>query len=403
MKLKKATYNQRKTFFIIGAIVIFFIVCIYATVHTFLTMEKRRSHSFGPQKVISVPSPLVTNIYFNNEIGGTESISLLLEQIEKAEHTIEIAMFSFGSVEIRDALYEAAKRSVRVTLVLNKSKYKQHDLLFVDPPPGVTRIDVGTFDPVDSRRTTYMHDKFMIIDRGFDNAHLTTGSLNFTPWGEKYNQSFFVMTSDSHLVEIYGKEFDSLKGNLSGIKKLADLSYNPWAATINYSSSTLEVWFSPGFSTQSVKSRIINTIASSTESLDLIMWEFTDNQIAAALRKKAEEGVRIRIIAEDLTSTGTDSMIPSLIKTKEEKKLDNLEIILDTKLAAEVREEMPDDFTPFIHHHSIIADGKMLILGSGNWTLWGFYNNDENAWVTNDAYLIQESQKTFEHFYDLLK
>lgn len=363
----------------------------------------KKGYAFGPQQIFNVDHPLETEIYFNNEVGETGSLKILIDEINKAQHSIEIAMFSFSSQDIKTALYAADKRGVKVTLVFNKSKYDQHDIFFSDLPTSIKRIDVGAYDANHSRKTAYMHDKMMFIDRGYPNQVFTTGSLNYTSWGEKYNQSFFLITKDPDIISVYGKEFDLLQNKIAGVKKLAKAEYNPWAATINYTDSFLQIWFSPGFSKQSIKYEVLDTIASSTKSLDLIMWDLTDQQIAQALIKKAHEGVKIRLIAEQKTSSLESSVIPLIQEAKDKDKLDNLEIILDTKLMEDVKEDVPDDFSPLIHHHSMIADGKTLIFGSGNWSLWGFYNNDENALVTNNKYLIDESQKTFDHFYAKLK
>ena len=356
-----------------------------------------------PRETFIATSSLDAKIYFNNEVGETGSIDLLKHQIDAAEHTIEIAMFSFGSEVLKDALYAADKRGVQVTLLLNTSKAPQHDKLFSDLPRTIRRIDVGTFDAKNSMNTVYMHHKFMIVDRGFENEILTTGSLNFTTWGEKYNQSFMLVSKDRHLVQIFGEEFDRLSHKVFSMKKLSSTAYSPWVAHLEYPDSFMDVWFSPGYGKLSLKYEILRQIESAEKSLDLMMWDFTDMQIARALLAKARAGVPVRLIAEVKTSSLEDSVVLYLQEVQKKESLKNLEIILDEKLATQVKEWIPDDFSPFIHHHSLIVDKKIIVMGSGNWSLWGFYRNDENAFVTNSRYIVQESSKTFEYFYKLLK
>ena len=403
MKSRKKIYELCKIGGQIALVAAILVACAYSSTRGFMSIAGKHDRALGPKEIISATHPLETHIYFNNEVGESRALDILIEKIRKAQHSVEIAMFSFGSDDMKRALYAANARGVKVTLVLDKSKYKQHDALLSDLPIGIQRIEAGAYDPVDSRNTTYMHDKFMIIDRDLPSEELATGSLNFTTWGEKYNQSFFLVTKDADIISVYKKEFDLLKSRTSGIKKLGVTTYNPWAATINYSDSFLEIWFSPGFSSQSIKYRLLDTINASEKNIDIIIWDFTDQQIASALVKKAREGIKVRIITEDQTSLEKNSVIPYLRKMKDKEHLDSMEILLDTKLMDKVTETVPEDFSPLIHHHSLIADGKTLIFGSGNWSLWGFYNNDENAFVTNNAYLVEESQKTFDYFYKTLK
>jgi phosphatidylserine/phosphatidylglycerophosphate/cardiolipin synthase-like enzyme len=188
-----------------------------------------------------------------------------------------------------------------------------------------------------------------------------------------------------------------------GVKKLEDETYDPWAVTLNYPDSFIELWFSPGTTEESLKPRVLDLISSSTKSIDIMMWELTTDEIPYDLVAKAKEGVRVRVIASEARVTKKDSSIPYMQSVKVREGIDNLEIVLDTKLSRQSLDKLPDNFSPFIHHHMMIVDGKTLVMGSGNWSLWGFYHNDENALVTNNTYLISESQKTFDYFYEVLK
>jgi phosphatidylserine/phosphatidylglycerophosphate/cardiolipin synthase-like enzyme len=404
MKLKKVfskSYNHIALFIIGGCVLL--ILIIYGSTELIVKLAAPHSYTFGPLESLTINHPLDTQIYFNNIVGEAKILGIVKDQIDQAKYSIEIAMFSFESDKIKDALYAANKRGVKITLVLDKSRSGQHDLFLPDLPSSIKRIDAGSYDVENPLNTTYMHDKFMIVDRGRPSESLVTGSLNFTELGEKYNQSFLLVTKESAIVSAYEKEFDLLKEGVSGIKKIGTGSYDPWAASIQYSDSFIDIWFSPGFSDQSLKYQVLNLINSSKQSIDIIMWDFTDKEIAKALIKKADEGVKVRIITEAKRVDTRDSSIPFLQLAAKSVKNNNLEIILDTKLVNGVKDTLPDDFTPLIHHHSMIVDGKTLVLGSGNWSLYGFYENDENAFITNNSYLISESQKTFNHFYDVLK
>ena len=160
---------------------------------------------------------------------------------------------------------------------------------------------------------------------------------------------------------------------------------------------------SPGFETRSAKYRIIQLIESATSSLDIMMWYFTDEDIAKALVRKSENGVKVRIITEDTNATSTTSVIPLILGEKDSKKLPNIEIILDTKSTALITQQVPDGFNPYFHQHTMIVDGKIVVFGTNNWSMWGFYHNDEDILITDNTYIVNQFKKTFDFFYEGLR
>jgi phosphatidylserine/phosphatidylglycerophosphate/cardiolipin synthase-like enzyme len=379
------------------------IACSYALAVSLTPLVKNGPSHRGPGWETTADHPLSAKLHFNNIVGQKGALDLIRRNIEGAKKSVEIAVFSLTSTEVRDALYAASKRGVRITLVLDSSLSGQHDALFSRMPKGIERVDAGTHDERNSLNTAYMHNKFIITDRGRPSEALVTGSLNFTPLGEKYNQSFMLETSDHDLIAAYGAEFDRLRNDLSGTKKFDDESYNPWASTIRYADGFIETRFSPESRGQSLRAEIVRLIRSSNKSLDIIMWTLTDREIAQALVQKAKEGVMVRIITEEKTSTTTHSMIPFMQSARDENALGTLEILVDTKLAQGSAAAIPEGLVPYIHHHLMIVDGTTLVTGSGNWSLWGFKHNDENHIITNIPSLVRGFQETFDYFHEKLK
>lgn len=387
-------------------ITIFILTAILTSSH-FLVKKtisfKRLGSIHHPVQNIIAEKPLETTVYFNNNVEETKAIEEIRQFLQKAQHSIEIAIFSFNSNRLKETLYQAAQKGIKVTLILNKSTRFQHDKIFTNLPHEITRIDVGSHDRNNSKNTLYMHHKFILIDRGYPSQELLTGSFDFTDIGEKYVQSFFLTTSDDALISVYGKEFDLLKKGISGLSKLKQRSYEPWAAKIQYQNEFVEVWMSPGFSKNSIKYRVLELINSAQSSIDFMIWDFTDERIAQALIKKSLAGVKVRIIAEDTNAYTPHSMIPFLLSKKEKNNLSNIEIILDTKSKMLITERVSGGFNPYLHQHTMIFDGKTTVFGTNNWSFWGFYRNDEDMLITNNAYLTNEFQKTFNFFYQTLK
>lgn len=405
MKLK----NQQLNSFQVFVLPFIFIVVIIAIAFFVKFMTGRldvvnKYKNVVPAQTISSNENLVTKLYFNTVLGEETALDPVVEAIHNAKHSIEIAMFSFDSDKVKNALYQAASKGIKITLVLDASRKDKHDIIFGDLPKSITRIDVGNFDSSVSVNTTYMHHKLLIIDRGFDTEQMITGSMDYTAKGEKYEQSFLLATSDKILEKVYEQEFDILKRKIHGKDKFLEKEYYPWAAHVTYPDSYVDVWFSPGINKNSVKDKILNEVSNARKSIDIIMWQFTDTSIADALIEKAKEGVKVRIISDDLTANDPGSVFPYIRKTISGEVANNIEIIVDSKSNSQINASLlRSGFNPFIHHHFMIIDNSTIILGTNNWSSWGFFRNDEDTLVTNNIYILNEFEKIFDHFYTTLK
>jgi phosphatidylserine/phosphatidylglycerophosphate/cardiolipin synthase-like enzyme len=111
--------------------------------------------------------------------GGIEDA--LVRAIEAAEKTIDIAMFSFYSRRVAEALLTAKNRGVAVRLALDKS---QASLSSLDDWFAWHEFDVRIVTgPDDTRDPLYqkMHNKFGV----FDGKLVETGSFNYSPNAEQ--------------------------------------------------------------------------------------------------------------------------------------------------------------------------------------------------------------------------
>ncbi len=402
MKILKK-YNYIIIYFVLG---IFFILITKYISYLYLKEVdfNLRFTVATPQVVVYKNTPMDTKIFFNNELEDKKYLNNIVEMIDSAKSTIDIVMFSFYSYKIRDAIYRASERGVKVTLVLDYSRKLKHDAFFIKLPKDIVRIDTGFFDPQNNKNAEYMHHKLLIIDKGLDNQQMITGSINYTDKGELYEQSFYLVTKDVDIIESYVKEFDFLKNNFYGTKKLKNPIYNPWLKHIKYTDSYLDIWMSPGLNMNSSKEKIIEIIDSSKNNINILMWQFTDKDIANILIKKAKTGVSINLIVDDFVAYKENSVISELEKIKFEQKIDNLQILFDTKLDNLIdKSKQRSDFSIFLHHHVMIVDNKIVVFGTNNWTASGFYRNDEDTLFTNNTYLVDEFQKTFDHFYKIVK
>jgi len=128
-------------------------------------------------------------VFFSPKGGCTEAV---VENVGKAKSTVLVQAYSFTSAPIAKALVDAAKRGVKVQVILDKSqrteKYSGADFLLHEGVP--TFIDA---------KHPIAHNKIMVID-----SHtVLTGSFNFTKAAEESNAENLLVIDDAALAKKY--------------------------------------------------------------------------------------------------------------------------------------------------------------------------------------------------------
>lgn len=144
--------------------------------------------------------------YYFSPQGGIEDA--LIRAIKAAKTTIDIAMFSFYSKPIADALLEAKERGVKVRLALDLSQSKMAKLddwfafhgfeIVLLSGPGDPEYDDDA-DPMFEK----MHNKYMVVD----GAMLATGSFNYSPNAENNSFEHVKFVDDPMDLARYAEEF----------------------------------------------------------------------------------------------------------------------------------------------------------------------------------------------------
>lgn len=182
-----AKKRRKPTTFII--IVVIFIIAL-------LTME--RSTGYISKKFAS---PVNLNadqasVYFSPD-GGCEIA--IVYAINSANKTVDVALYSFTSRPIAQALTEAKQRGVSIRVLLddgqNKSRYSKKIFLINNSIP--LRTDFSG---------ALMHHKFAVIDSNL----LITGSYNWTASANNKNFENLLIINSTELSNTYLKEFQRL-------------------------------------------------------------------------------------------------------------------------------------------------------------------------------------------------
>ncbi|WWP02086.1 MAG: phospholipase D family protein [Candidatus Dasytiphilus stammeri] len=125
--------------------------------------------------------------------------NLILNAINKANHKIDIAAYSFTSKNISLTLLQAKKRGVTIRIVADyKANHKYTAITFLANKGISVRLN---------RNYSIMHNKFMIID----NQLVQTGSYNYTVAAANHNaENIIIIYNAPNIASKYNSEFNRL-------------------------------------------------------------------------------------------------------------------------------------------------------------------------------------------------
>lgn len=145
-------------------------------------------------------------VYFSPEGGAQEAV---IEKIDSAKESIDVAMYAFTSRELAWALVRAHDRGVKVRALLDgdfDSSSKYSKATFLDRHQVDVRVDRSHIVET-GESEGHMHQKFAVID----GRTVITGSYNWTASAEKRNdENLLILTDAPELCRSYQKEFAKL-------------------------------------------------------------------------------------------------------------------------------------------------------------------------------------------------
>ena len=210
-----------------------------------------------------------------------------------------------------------------------------------------------------------MHDKFIIID-GYC---VITGSTNFTNNGFGYNSNNSIVIFSNELAQDYMNEFNEMfEKGYYGKNSLDNKPYKE----VEFDSGLIEPYFTPE---DNLTDRIIELIDNAEKSIHVMIFTFSKREIADALIRAKDRGIKVKVIAEEYQSNHDWSQIYYLEEN-------GVNVILDKN-------------NKTFHHKTIIIDEKITITGSFNFTNSAQYNNDENSLIIHSEYISKEYEREF--------
>lgn len=401
-------FKKYKNFLII--LICFFIILsvLLIIISKKINIKVENEFVIYPKNEISIDYNWTGKLLFNDIQGESVFSKEIRDLIYSSKKTVDIAMYSIKNKEIVGVLQDVKNKSkIDINIIVPNSKEEQHELIFKDT--NINFLGLGKKNNDSEIVGDLMHHKFIIIDKDKDSSNLIFGSSNLTDLQEKYDPGFMCITSDKNFIEAFKEEFNLLNNKKSGISKLRHDSYKPFSRKINYNNGFVEIWFSPGYKMNSIKYRILDLINGSEKNIKILSWQLNDRDIFNAISKKAKEGIKVIVLSDDYYLWTDDSVVDDLFHLQKNINK-NIEVVSDSFNSilislgyVKTDDSISSNFNSFLHHHTLIIDDSVILTGTNNWGLNGFYSNDESVIVTNVDWFLNDYNDYFESLYKKIK
>jgi phosphatidylserine/phosphatidylglycerophosphate/cardiolipin synthase-like enzyme len=374
---------------------------------------------------------------------GDNLEEVIINGIKQAESTIDLAVHELQLPGVALALAEQAKKGVLVRIIIEnnynhtindfddatvddlppreRNRYQQSfQLIDIDRDGVLSKQEIDTRDALiilrnakipliddtadGSQGSGLMHHKFMVIDRKI----VITGSSNFTlsdihgdfnNLETRGNANHLLEINNRELAELFTEEFNYMwSDRLFGTAKPFRSSQS-----ITWDNTQIKVQFSPLSSKQdwslTGNGLIGQTLEKASNSIDLALFVFSDQNLVDILQEKQQQGVKIRALIDR-----------EFIFRYYSEALDMLGVAMYDRCQYE------DDNNPWsqeittvgtanlttgdkLHHKVAVIDNKIVVTGSQNWSAAANYNNDETVLIIENKTVAKHFQQEFENLY----
>ena len=154
--------------------------------------------------------------------------------------------------------------------------------------------------------------------------------------------------------------------------------FSLWILQESLAIAEIETIFSPE---GSIKESLLKEVDSTTSTLELAIHEITSFDLAQAIVKAKQRGVKVRIMADSKQAKAKSSRITFLIKQGIPVKV----------LGGKEKGVM--------NHRFAILDGKKILTGSFDWSETSEKWNYENVLIIRDSEVVASYQREFDRLW----
>ncbi len=354
------------------------------------------SKTYSVTTASSNPETGKINVYFNFSVdhnvaipgneanGNVDYTKKIVERINKATYSIDLALYSFfGITDITNALLAAHNRGVKIRLVYDNRDIQSSVQKLLD-----AGIKMSERPPISG----IMHNKFAIFDERDDNPTndwVWTGSWNWTSTELNWRNNVVEINSPA-LAKAYTIEFEEMWGSHTDEPNPDSAKFGPSKTdntphSFSIGGKEVQLYFSPSDDTEGHLSEAIGTADS---SIYFAVLSFTSDPLYYAIERRYNAGVRdIRGIITDANIQGSEfTRLSNLVPGE----------IFDYNLDGRLHDKygMVDVSYP--------TTDPTVMTGSHNWSRSANEKNDENTLIIHDIYIANQYMQEFKKRYNEL-
>lgn len=303
-------------------------------------------------------------LYFTDPVSslapqGTGGIDgPLVEAIDAARLSVDVAAYSLSLNSIRNALLRAHDRGATVRIVMETGNMDRSD-------PEIL-LEAG-IPIVGDNGDGLMHNKFIVIDK----SEVWLGSMNFTDSGTYEDNNNLMRIHSVEMAENFIKEFEEMFVEHAFGEIVFPETPHP---LVTIGETDIDVFFSPD---DGVINALVPLLISAEESIHFLAFSFTSNEMGDIVRAKAEAGLTIAgVMDEGQVSSNQGTEYDPFLQSELDVLFDGIE--------------------GQMHHKVFIVDEKIVALGSYNFSRSAEERNDENLLIIHDAEIAQQFMQEFQ-------
>jgi len=330
---------------------------------------------------------------------------LAIKLINKAESSIDVALFSFSKANILKALLEADERGVKIRFISDRDQFKNlsskcgtigekcefyRDILQIVSPSSSDEsplqiykraLEHSRFSKLTKSEQIYfllkashseslvkiptytrmMHFKTMMIDHNI----LWQGSGNFSSTGMGVNFEHFTVYKAMYDTATNEKD-ERIQSFICALDELFE------GEDIDFSTCNTETQFFSR-SKNVARSRLVKLIRAAKESIDVSVHQLRDITIVKELAAAKDRGINLRILRDQEFCSNSQAEV--------------LEPLMRLQTVFHCMFNNPRIYQ-MVHAKLAVFDSKVLWTGAGNWSSGGLKSNDEHFSLIDDPTIV---------------
>jgi phosphatidylserine/phosphatidylglycerophosphate/cardiolipin synthase-like enzyme len=419
----------------------------------------RPQNSGGAQPTMAqLPQHPQIKAYFNHNLAagylepyrpqqrpGDDLETTILESIESAQTSMDIAVQEFKLPRLAQALAKKQQAGIKVRVILEniysrswsdltpaevsqlsareQDRYREFVRLVDSNSDGqLSTAEISNRDAIKilqaaqvpmiddtadgSTGSGLMHHKFMVVDGKttiVTSANWTMSDVHgdLNQLSSRGNQNNLLLIDSANLAQVFTTEFNLMWGDGPGGQLDSKFGTNKpdrSPVTIPVGDSNITIRFSPTIPSQdwttTTNGLIAQTLNQAQQKVDIAQFVFSENQLAMALEPVQQRGVKIRALIDRGFAYRPYSQMLTMLGIP--PCYGNRPVWAQPITTAGVPSLPTGDL---LHHKIAIIDQRLVIAGSHNWSATANYKNDEALLVINSPIVATHFQQEFDRLY----